>query len=54
MMGEDEAGTAKAVRERREASMPIVDAFDGRLVKTTGDGALLEFPPWSRPSNARS
>ena len=40
----DEAGTAKAVRERREAATPIVRAFGGRLVKTTGDGALLEFP----------
>ncbi len=37
-------GTAKAVRERREAARPIVRAFGGRLVKTTGDGALLEFP----------
>ena len=44
LMGEDEAGTAKAVRERREAAVPIVRAFGGRLVKTTGDGALLEFP----------
>jgi TolB-like protein/Tfp pilus assembly protein PilF len=43
-MGEDEVGTAKAVRERREAAVPIVRAFGGRLVKTTGDGALLEFP----------
>ena len=43
-MGEDEAGTAKAVRERREAATPIVRDFGGRLVKTTGDGALLEFP----------
>ena len=44
LMGEDEAGTARAVRERREAAAPIVRAFGGRLVKTTGDGALLEFP----------
>jgi TolB-like protein/class 3 adenylate cyclase len=44
LMGEDEAGTAKAVRERREAAAPIVRAFGGRLVKTTGDGVLLEFP----------
>ncbi|MBV8440003.1 MAG: adenylate/guanylate cyclase domain-containing protein [Hyphomicrobiales bacterium] len=43
-MGKDEAGTAKAVRERREAATPIVSAFGGRLVKTTGDGVLLEFP----------
>jgi TolB-like protein len=44
LMGEDEAGTAKAVRERREAATPIVRGFGGRLVKTTGDGVLLEFP----------
>ncbi len=44
LMGEDEAGTAKLVRERREAATPIVRAFGGRLVKTTGDGVLLEFP----------
>ena len=44
LMGEDEAGTAKAVRERREAATPTVRAFSGRLVKTAGDGVLLEFP----------
>jgi TolB-like protein/Tfp pilus assembly protein PilF len=43
-MGEDEAGTARAVRERREAAVEVVRGFGGRLVKTTGDGALLEFP----------
>jgi adenylate cyclase len=44
LMGEDEAGTAKVVRERREAAAQIVRTFGGRLVKTTGDGVLLEFP----------
>ena len=44
LMGEDEAGTAKVVRERREAATPLVRDFGGRLVKTTGDGVLLEFP----------
>ncbi len=44
LMGEDEAGTARAVRERRDAATPIVRGFGGRLVKTTGDGVLLEFP----------
>jgi class 3 adenylate cyclase len=43
LMGEDEVGTAKLVRERRETATPIVGAFGGRLVKTTGDGLLLEF-----------
>ncbi len=44
LMGADEAGTAKAVRERREAATPIVRSFGGRLVKTMGDGVLVEFP----------
>jgi TolB-like protein/class 3 adenylate cyclase len=44
LMGEDEAGTALAVREHREAARPIVAALSGRIVKTMGDGLLLEFP----------
>ena len=44
LMGEDEAGTARAVREHRQAAAPIVRGFGGRLVKTMGDGVLLEFP----------
>src|SRR5271166_4955713 len=44
LMGEDEAGTARAVRERREAAAPIVREYRGRLVKTMGDGVLIEFP----------
>jgi TolB-like protein/Tfp pilus assembly protein PilF len=43
-MGADEAGTARAVREHREAARPIVASHGGRIVKTTGDGLLLEFP----------
>src|SRR5271157_5150207 len=44
LMGEDEAGTARAVREHRDAARPIVAGLGGRIVKTTGDGLLLEFP----------
>ena len=44
LMGEDETGTAKAVREHRKAAAPIVADLGGRVVKTMGDGALLEFP----------
>ena len=44
LMGEDEAGTALSVREHREAARPVVAGFGGRIVKTTGDGLLLEFP----------
>src|SRR5271166_2507868 len=44
LMGEDEAGTALGVREHRDAARPIVASQGGRIVKTTGDGLLLEFP----------
>ena len=43
-MSEDEAGTAKAVREHRRAAVPIVTSLGGRVVKIMGDGLLLEFP----------
>jgi TolB-like protein/Flp pilus assembly protein TadD len=44
LMGADEAGTARALREHRAAIDPIVASYGGRIVKTTGDGVLLEFP----------
>ena len=44
LMGEDEAGTAQAVRRCREAAIPIVAALGGRIVQIVGDGLLLEFP----------
>jgi class 3 adenylate cyclase len=44
LMGEDEAGTARLVRERREAATQLVRSFGGRLVKTMDYGVLLEFP----------
>jgi adenylate cyclase len=44
LMGEDEAGTARAVREHRDAARPLVTTRGGRIVKTMGDGLLLEFP----------
>jgi len=44
LMGEDEGGTALAVREHRDAARPIVAGLGGRIVKTMGDGLLLEFP----------
>ena len=37
LMGEDEAGTANAVRDRREAAQPIVADLGGHIVKSTGD-----------------
>jgi TolB-like protein/class 3 adenylate cyclase len=43
LMGQDEAGTAQALREHHAASDPIVAQHGGRVVKTTGDGILIEF-----------
>src|SRR5205809_6753506 len=39
-----EAGTARTLHEHRAAVDPIVAHYGGRIVKTTGDGVLLEFP----------
>jgi adenylate cyclase len=44
LMGADEEGTARALREHRAVLDPIVAQHGGRTVKTTGDGVLLEFP----------
>ena len=43
-MGADEEGTLTALKAHREAIDPLFADEGGRLVKTTGDGLLLEFP----------
>jgi TolB-like protein len=43
LMGEDEAGTAETLREHRSVADPLVAEHGGRIVKTTGDGVLIEF-----------
>ena len=43
LMGLDEAGTVAALREHRAAADPIIAEHGGRIVKTTGDGLLIEF-----------
>src|SRR5216684_778519 len=43
LMGADEAGTARAVREHHAAADPFIAEHGGRIVKTTGDGVLIEF-----------
>jgi adenylate cyclase len=44
MMGADEAGTVAALRHIwSETFNPAVAAYHGRIVKTMGDGALVEF-----------
>src|SRR5271154_5676874 len=44
LMGLDEVGTARTLREHRAITDAIVAKHGGRIVKTTGDGLLLEFP----------
>jgi TolB-like protein/class 3 adenylate cyclase len=44
LMGTDEVGTLAALKSfRREVVDPAIAAHKGRIVKTTGDGMLLEF-----------
>jgi TolB-like protein/class 3 adenylate cyclase len=44
LMGEDEEGTLARVKAiRRELSDPKIKEHRGRIVKTTGDGLLVEF-----------
>jgi adenylate cyclase len=43
LMEADEAGTALMLREHRAAADPLVAQHGGRIVKTTGDGVLIEF-----------
>src|SRR5215208_4143710 len=44
LMEADEAGTARVLREHLAAADPLVAEHGGRIVKTTGDGVLIEFP----------
>ncbi len=44
LMGRDEAGTLRRLNARRsELIDPMIEKHSGRIVKTTGDGLLLEF-----------
>ena len=45
LMGEDDAGTLARLKEHRcELIDPKISDHKGRIVKTTGDGILIEFP----------
>jgi adenylate cyclase len=45
LMGVDEEGTLRELKEHRAAFLhPKVAEHRGRIVKTTGDGVLIEFP----------
>jgi len=44
LMGADEEGTLAALKShRRELIDPLISQHQGRIVKTTGDGLLIEF-----------
>src|SRR5579862_9660241 len=44
LMSADEVGTLSALKaHRRELIDPAIAGHHGRIVKTTGDGALVEF-----------
>jgi adenylate cyclase len=44
LMGTDEEGTLAALKKiRRELGDPKIKEHRGRIVKTTGDGLLIEF-----------
>jgi adenylate cyclase len=45
LMGQDERGTLRRIKAvRREVVDPNIAAYHGRVVKTTGDGVLIEYP----------
>jgi len=45
LMGRDESGTLAALKAlRQELVNPVIAKHGGRIVKTKGDGLLLEFP----------
>jgi len=45
LMGDDEKGTLLALRaHRKELIDPLIAAYKGDIVKTTGDGLLMTFP----------
>ena len=45
LMGEDEAGTARAVSEHREAARPIVAATTGASSRRQATACCWSFPP---------
>ena len=45
LMGADEVGTLRALKAvRKDHVDPAIAAYGGRIVKTTGDGLLVDFP----------
>ncbi|MCZ6861159.1 MAG: adenylate/guanylate cyclase domain-containing protein [Alphaproteobacteria bacterium] len=44
LMGADEEGTFAALKAHRNAIDPVIFSHGGRIVKTIGDGLLIEYP----------
>ncbi len=45
LMGLDEAGTHSRLKAHRKGFIePLIAEHEGRVVKLTGDGVLVEFP----------
>jgi len=45
LMGQDESGTLRRIKAiRRQIVDPNIAEYHGRVVKTTGDGILIEYP----------
>src|SRR5438270_12189507 len=44
LMSADEEGTVRKLREVRDAVLPIVERFGGRIIDLAGDGIIAEFP----------
>jgi adenylate cyclase len=54
LMGRDESGTLAALKAiRLKVVDPAIASHGGRIVKTTGDGLLLEFPSVVPTSSSR-
>lgn len=44
LMSADEEATVQKLREVREAVLPLIERFGGRVIDLAGDGILAEFP----------
>ena len=44
LMGEDEQKAFEILKINREIHQPIIDTYNGKLIKELGDGILASFP----------
>ena len=43
LMGADEAGTVRSLKEHQAVVLPMIKEHGGRIIDTAGDGILAEF-----------